>query len=169
MLKPSAAVKDESDVGQIANMSENNNNLSKGCKICSLKESKFTHVIHMIIYGGWIYFYCLQKSYVVQDDVRYELYSCPNGVLPFGDLAFWQRKIAYYKGNDELNSDGILFAYDFLMIAFTTNFWMFVINLLIPIYPLDDSKILLNCLLGKCSVRTTARCYCCVNGIVAVI
>ena len=128
-----------------------------------------THVVHMIIYGGLIYLYCGHNSYVVKDDVTYDIYSCPNGVIPFSNLSFWQGMIMYYKGTDGLNSDGIFFVYDFLMLAFTTNFWMFVINLLIPIYPLDGSKIFLNCLLGICSKRTTAKCYCCVNGIIAVI
>ena len=123
-----------------------------------------THVIHMIIYGGLIYLYCGQNSYILKDDVIYELYSCPNGILPFGDLAFWQGIIASYK-----DADGIFFVYDFLMIAFTTNCWMFVINLFIPVYPLDGSKIFLNCLLGKYSVRTTAKIYCWITGIIAVI
>ena len=58
--------------------------------------------------------------------------------------------------------------YDFFMLAFTLNFWLFVVNLLLPAYPLDGSKIFVNILRNSFSVTRTAQIYCAVNGLLSV-
>ena len=54
------------------------------------------------------------------------------------------------------------------MLAFTLNFWLFVVNLLLPAYPLDGSRIFVNILRKYYGLRTTAQVYCAVNGILCV-
>lgn len=65
------------------------------------------------------------------------------------------------------NGQGLWFWYDFLMISFMLNFWLFVINMLIPAYPLDGSKVFMNYLLGKYTVSKSAVVYCWITGFIA--
>ena len=56
------------------------------------------------------------------------------------------------------------FDYDFLMLAFSLNFWLFIVNLFLPAYPLDGSKVFVQLLRARYSVKTTAKIYIGVNG-----
>ena len=54
------------------------------------------------------------------------------------------------------------------MLAFSLNFWLFIVNLLLPAYPLDGSKIFVQLLRTKFGLRTTAQIYIGVNGVLGV-
>eukprot|EP01084_Bolivina_argentea_P098582 177158_1 len=115
-----------------------------------------THIPHMVIYGLLLLWYC--------DDTDTYYASCPYGANPFKIWEFWQETIVALPGGQ-----GLWFWYDFLMICFMLNFWLFVINVFIPAYPLDGSKIFMNYLLGRYDRTTSATIYCWVTGVIAVI
>ena len=115
-----------------------------------------THIPHMIIYGLLLLWYCQV------DDNGYG--DCPYGANPFATSQFWEEIIMAFP-----DGQGLWFGYDFLMISFMLNFWLFIINLLIPAYPLDGSRIFMNWLLGKWSTSTSATIYCWITGIIALI
>ena len=110
----------------------------------------------MIIYGLLLIWYCQVDEYGYGD--------CPYGGNPFALAEFWKETIITVGPGK-----GLWFWYDFLMISFMLNFWLFVINLFIPAYPLDGSRIFMNWLLGKWDRSTSATIYCWVTGIIAVI
>ena len=115
-----------------------------------------THIPHMVLYGFLLSWYC--------DDGGSWSHSWPYGSNPISNWSFWQETIVALP-----NGQGLWFWYDFLMISFMLNFWLFIINVFIPAYPLDGSRIFMNWLLGKWDKTTAATIYCWVTGIIAVI
>lgn len=78
---------------------------------------------------------------------------------------FWEQTIV-------TNCDGeggLCFWYNFLMLSFHLNFWLFIINLLVPAFPLDGSRVFINCLRHKYDTQRSAKVYCWATGIIAVI
>ena len=114
------------------------------------------HIPHMILYGALLMWYC-QVDY-------YGYGNCPYGANPFSTSQFWQEIIIALP-----DGEGLWFWYDFLMLGFMLNFWLFIINLFIPAYPLDGSRIFMNWLLGKYDRQKAATIYCWITGIIAVI
>ena len=58
--------------------------------------------------------------------------------------------------------------YDFFVLAFTLNFYLFVVNLLLPAYPLDGSRIFVNVLRRYFNIQRTAQIYCAVNAMISI-
>eukprot|EP01084_Bolivina_argentea_P119918 212603_1 len=121
-----------------------------------------THIPHCILYAVLLLWYCSTST-------PYFPTTCPYGTLdgknPFESWKFWQQIIV-------INCDGnggLCFWYDFLMLSFMINFWLFIINLFVPAFPLDGSKIFINCLLNKYNVDKAAKIYCWIAGIIAAI
>mmetsp|Transcript_57737 Transcript_57737/g.95806 ORF Transcript_57737/g.95806 Transcript_57737/m.95806 type:complete len:413 (+) Transcript_57737:38-1276(+) len=118
-----------------------------------------THIPHMLLYGVLLLWYCRNES----GTEYYYAGECPYGSNPFAIWPFWQQTIITLP-----DGQGLWFWYDFLMLAFMINFWLFVINLLIPAYPLDGSRIFANWLLQRYNSVKSATIYCWVTGIIAV-
>ena len=122
-----------------------------------------THIPHMILYAFLLIWYCSTST-------PYSPTTCPynslGGKNPFNSWdIFWQQIIV-------TNCDGeggLCFWYDFLMLSFMLNFWLFIINLFVPAFPLDGSRVFVSCLLNKYNVDKTAIIYCWITGITAAI
>jgi len=121
-----------------------------------------THIPHMILYAVILMSYCSTAT-------PYSPTSCPynslGGTNPFKAWIFWQQTLV-------VNCDGnggLCFWYNWLMLSFHINFWLFIINLFVPAFPLDGSRVFTNCLLHKYDIKKTAKIYCWSTGIVAVI
>lgn len=109
-----------------------------------------THIPNMIFWGVLLYWKANQKAD--------ESWMIPRN--PFSTSQTW---------NETIIVPIVDFVdYDFLMLAFTLNFWLFVVNLLLPAFPLDGSKIFVKILRRFYGLRTTAQIYAATNAIIGV-
>eukprot|EP00484_Ammonia_sp_Unknown_P022635 CAMPEP_0197027432 /NCGR_PEP_ID=MMETSP1384-20130603/7331_1 /TAXON_ID=29189 /ORGANISM="Ammonia sp." /LENGTH=168 /DNA_ID=CAMNT_0042456271 /DNA_START=453 /DNA_END=959 /DNA_ORIENTATION=+ len=101
-----------------------------------------THIPHMILYAALLLWYCGGSWSLAPTFL----------VTARGEFA-WGAWLWYY----------------FLQDSFMIHVWLFSVNLLVPAYPLDGSKVFANCLLSKYSVDTAAKIYCWVTGAIAAL
>eukprot|EP01083_Nonionella_stella_P072141 194298_1 len=121
-----------------------------------------THIPHLILYAVLLLSYCSTAT-------PYFPSTCPYGLLdgrdPFKAWIFWKQTII-------TNCDGeggLCFWYNFLMLSFMMNFWLFIVNLFVPAFPLDGSRVFINCLLNKYNEEKSAKVYCWISGFIAAV
>merc|ERR1711971_450205 len=121
-----------------------------------------THIPHMVLYGALLIWYCSMSTPFAPTTCPY---NALNGTNPFSAWIFWQQTLV-------TNCDGngsLCFWYNCFMLSFMINFWLFIINLFVPVHPLDGSRVFVNCLLNKFDIDKSAKIYCILGAIIGLI
>ena len=110
-----------------------------------------THIPHALMWALLLYYQGMRQSQTADDFNALQQRSTWKEVIytPIDDW-FW---------------------YDLYVMGFGMNVWLFALNLLLPAYPLDGSKVFVNLLrtAAGCDVNLTARIYIATNAVLGVL